>query len=204
MTSSRNKAEGSDAEGDDAVPGRILDAARELVLTVGVRRTTATEIARRSRISRMTLYRRFPDVQRILAALLTREFSALLHDVDAHVHAEKSGRERLVATALGVTRSLGAHPMFTRVLESDPEVLLPYVIARTGASQRNILAALRRGIEQGQDDGSIRAGDPELVARTVLLTVQSFVLSARIIAQESDPDAVLSELALLLDRYLTP
>jgi AcrR family transcriptional regulator len=199
MTSTRNKV-----DGDDAVSGRILDAARELVLTVGVRRTTATDVARAAGISRMTLYRRFPDVQRILAALLTREFAALLNDVDAHVHAEKSGRERLVAMAMGVTRRLGAHPLFARVLETDPEVLLPYVIARTGASQRNILAALQMGIEQGHDDGSIRAGDPELAARMVLMTVQSFVFSSRIIDRESDPDAVLTELALLLDRYLSP
>jgi len=106
--------------------------------------------------------------------------------------------------AMGVTRRLGAHLLFARVLETDPEVLLPYVIARTGASQRNILAALQMGIEQGHDDGSIRAGDPELAARMVLMTVQSFVFSSRIIDRESDPDAVLTELALLLDRYLSP
>jgi len=38
----------------------------------------------------------------------------------------------------------------------------------------------------------------------VLLTAQSFALSARIIETESDADAVLDELGLLLDRYLTP
>ncbi len=199
MMSTRNKIASS-----DAVPGQILDAARELVLAIGVRRTTATDVARVAGISRMTLYRRFPDVQRVLAALLTREFAALVDVVRAEVHAEQSGRQRLCAMALGVVRRLGVDPLFTRVLDVDPEVLLPYVIARTGASQHHILAALRLGIEQGQQDGSIRAGDPDVSARTVLLTAQSFALSARIIETESDADAVLDELGLLLDRYLTP
>jgi len=199
MASTRNKAGGA-----DAIPDQILDAAHALVLALGVRRTTATEIARTAGISRMTLYRRFPDVQRILAALLSRELAALLETVRAEVGGGVSARQRLCAMALGVTRRLGVDPLFVRVLELDPELLLPYIIARTGASQHNILAALRLGIEQGHVDGSIRTCDPELVARAVLLTVQSFVLSARIIEHESDPEAALTELGLLLGRYLTP
>ena len=200
MTSSGNKAE----VGGDPVAGRILDAARESVLAVGVRRTTATDVARAAGLSRMTLYRRFPDVRRVLAALLTREFTALLDDVRSQLQVAQSGRRRLCAMAIGVVRSLATDPLFARVLDVDPEVLLPYVITRTGASQRNILAALRLAIEQGHADGSIRAGDPELMARSVLLTVQSFVLSARIIERESNPEDALAELVLLLDRYLSP
>lgn len=200
MTSSGNK----DEMGGDAVSGQILDAAHELVLAVGVRRTTATDVARTAGISRMTLYRRFPDVQRVLAALLTREFAAHLDAVRTQLPSEQNSRQRLCSMAMGVTRHLGADLLFARVLDVDPEVLLPYVITRTGASQRNLLVALRSGIEAGHEDGSVRAGDPELMARSVLLTVQSFVLSARIIEQESDPERTLGELGLLLDRYLAP
>ncbi|WP_233345948.1 TetR/AcrR family transcriptional regulator, partial [Saccharomonospora iraqiensis] len=59
----------------------LLDAARECVLARGVRRTTLTDIARTAGVSRMTLYRRFPDVRSVLAALMTREFGALLREV---------------------------------------------------------------------------------------------------------------------------
>src|SRR5439155_16686451 len=40
----------------------VLEAARACVLAVGVRRTTLTDVARRAGLSRMTLYRRYPDV----------------------------------------------------------------------------------------------------------------------------------------------
>ncbi len=198
MTSTRNNSE------DDAVQERILDAARELVLAVGVRRATASDVARQAGISRMTLYRRFPDVQRVLAALLTKELSQLLDTVRAEVDASAPARERLCASAVGLVRGLSVDPLFARVLDVDPELLLPYVIDRTGASQHIVLAAVRGAIVEGQSDGSIRPCEPELTARAVQLTVQSFVLSARITERESDPEATLAELGLLLDRYLQP
>src|SRR5919109_3205356 len=58
--------------------GRLLDAARACVLAVGVRRTTLTDVARRAGVSRMTLYRRFPDLEGVLSAMMTREFGRLV------------------------------------------------------------------------------------------------------------------------------
>ena len=54
----------------------LLDAARACVLAVGVRRTTFSDVARRAGVSRMTLYRRYPDLDALLAALMTYEFGA--------------------------------------------------------------------------------------------------------------------------------
>lgn len=201
MLSTSNKVASAD---DDVVPDRILDAARELVLAVGIRRTTATDVARRAGISRMTLYRRFPHVQRILADLLTREFTELLAAAGVAIDPRQSARQRLCALARAGVQGLGRDPLFARVLQVDPDVLLPYVIDHTGASQRNVLAAARTVIADGHRDGSIRAGDPDLMARSILLTVQSFAFSARVIERESDPRAALDELELLLDRYLAP
>ncbi|MGZ4520326.1 MAG: TetR/AcrR family transcriptional regulator [Mycobacteriaceae bacterium] len=199
MASTRNKD-----EDDDTVPDQILDAARELVLAVGVTRTTATDVARKAGISRMTFYRRFADMQRVLADLLTRELSALIAAAALEVDAKANARQRLCSVALGVVRSLADDELFARVLDVDPELLLPYVIDRTGASQWIVLSAITRALADGRGDGSIRPCELEPVARTVLLTVQSFVLSARILVRESNPEAAFAELGLLLDRYLAP
>ena len=68
-----------DYEVQTATDGQTaLDAARECVLAVGVRRTTVTDVARRAGVSRMTLYRRYPDLEAVLAALMTREFGRLI------------------------------------------------------------------------------------------------------------------------------
>src|SRR3712207_1054015 len=68
---------GTGFEPDD---GGLLDAARECVLAVGVPRTTFSDVARRAGVSRMTLYRRFPDLEALLAALMTREFGRLVRE----------------------------------------------------------------------------------------------------------------------------
>src|SRR6476469_5780505 len=69
----------------DARPSRtpeteamLLDAALAELLAHGVRRTTASDIARRAGVSRQTLYRYWPDAQAVFAALVTRELLAAL------------------------------------------------------------------------------------------------------------------------------
>ena len=65
----------------DGVPDTetaILDAALAEVLAHGIRRTTASDIARRCGIARQTLYRYWPDAQSVFAALVTRELVAAL------------------------------------------------------------------------------------------------------------------------------
>ena len=73
MTSIRHNPE-THTSPDDG----YLDAAREAILAVGWSRTTLTDIARRAGVSRMTLYRRWPDTQTLLADLMTREWGVVV------------------------------------------------------------------------------------------------------------------------------
>ena len=182
----------------------ILAAARESVLQVGVRRTTATEVARRAGISRMTLYRRFGDMDSVLVALLTREIETLLTELSQQTTTLATARERLVETALlGVDR-MAADPLLTRLIELDPELLLPYLLDRAGTSHHVTRAALLATLADGQGDGSIRTVDGDAASWVLLVVVQAFVFAARMLAAESDTDAVRGELRRLLDRYLAP
>ena len=116
---------------------RLLDAARECVLAVGVRRTTVTDVARRAGVSRMTLYRRYPDLEAVLAALMTREFGRLIGQAAEGA----TTRERVVAMVVNGSRALASDPLFVRLLDVDPELLLPYVTRRLGGMQRIAVAA---------------------------------------------------------------
>ncbi|MGB8650791.1 MAG: TetR/AcrR family transcriptional regulator [Mycobacteriales bacterium] len=190
MPSQRN----SNAErGSDA----LLDAARDCVMDVGLRRTTLADVARRAGVSRMTVYRQFSDLDTLVGALLTRELVAVLDEVDARVRSLPTARERLVAAAVEVVRRLDAHPLYRRVLDLDPELLLPLVVDRFGSTQRAAMARIAEQVRAGQQDGSVRAVDPQRAATCVLLTAQSFVFSARLV-----DDAVVGELGLLLEGYL--
>ncbi|MEV4310864.1 TetR/AcrR family transcriptional regulator [Actinocrispum sp. NPDC049592] len=177
----------------------LLDAARACVLTIGVSRTTLTEVARRAEVSRMTLYRRFPDVRSLIAALMTREFGGLLTTtpVDA-----PTARERLVRTVIAGIRALTENPIMRGILDTEPELLLPYIVQRLGSTQRFAEEYLREEVKAGHADGSIRAGDVPTQARALLLVLQSFVLSLRPASSDVDSEDLLAELAGLLDRAL--
>ena len=60
---------------------RILEAAAYCIIAYGVDRVTLAEIARRARVSRPTVYRRWPDTRSILAALLTTRIVGALDAV---------------------------------------------------------------------------------------------------------------------------
>jgi AcrR family transcriptional regulator len=177
---------------------RVLDAARECVLAVGVRRTTMTDVARRAGVSRMTLYRRFPDLEAVLAALMTREFGRLI--AEAAQRAEgASTRERVVTTVVHGCRSLAADPLFVRLLDVDPELLLPYVTRRLGGMQRIAVAASTEAL--AVDDGSVRRdAPPEVLSAGIELIARGFVLASH---GELGVDPWV-ELGRAVDGYLRP
>jgi AcrR family transcriptional regulator len=186
----------------------VLDAVADSVRAVGVRRTTMAEIARRADLSRSTLYTHFSDVREATAALLTRELLALLAramaDVDPDAEAPVDGRHELVQRAVLLARVVPDDPLIDRILELDGELLVPYLVQRLGSSQRAILDAITDHVTSGQADGSIRAGDPRLLAFTAFLVTQSFVISARIAEAEHGREAALAELEHTLHRSLAP
>ena len=199
MTSLRN---------NDEVPttaDRLLNAARESILLVGWKRTTLTDVATRAGVSRMTVYRTYADMTELLADLMMREQAALVAAAVDSVAGSRDWPDRL---AIGVARTVAAlreNDLFRRMIDVDPEWVLPYLLERRGRFQESVLAVVGARIAEGQRDGGIRAGDPVVLARTVLLTAHGFALSAPIMTDAAVGQEVLDgELAELLRRYLTP
>lgn len=181
---------------------RILDAAYELVLAVGMRRVNMAELARAADVSRATLYRRFPNVDAVVAALTTRELAAI--SAAAFARPGKDARTTVVSGIVATVRAVREHPLTRKIVDVDPEFLLPYLVRRRGAStdaQLDLLVAALRG----GGDGSIRRGNRTRQARALWLAAWSFALTAPVLADDEvslqDLDR---ELRAMLDRYLSP
>lgn len=197
-----------DRSGDGAAAGvleaAILDAARECVLAFGVRRTSLSEVARRAQVSRPTVYRRWPDRTALVADLMTREWAGVFGAAEVRPLAGQTIRQRAVARIVDVTRKLRTHPLLRKIVDVDPELLQPYIFDRFGTSQRMAIASMAGWLRSGQQEGSVRPGDAEVLARAVLLAVQSNVLSGRLALDRITEAELDDELAIMLDRYLSP
>ncbi|CAM3873149.1 TetR/AcrR family transcriptional regulator [Nocardioides zeicaulis] len=162
--------------GDPRLDG-YLDAARDCILDVGWRRTTLTEVARRAGVSRMTMYRAWPDMGSLLGDLMTREWVGIAAATRVAA-ADTSTPAGIAAAALSTVRALRDNELFVRIVELDPDLMLPYLLSRRGRSQEALIEILAAEVASGQATGAIRAGDPVLLARSLVLAAHGFVFSA--------------------------
>ena len=160
-------------------------AARGGVPKFGVRRTTLSDVARRTGVSRMTVYNRFADLHDLMRALMTLEFGILLEQAADEAKGED------------------ARAPFRKVRAAEAALLGPYVLERLGGTQRVGLELIERSIAEGQADGPMRPGQVRALAGIVLLIEQSIVFSAPTIPGATRTE-LLAELENLLHGALAP
>lgn len=180
---------------------QLLTAARDCLLAVGWRRTTMTDVARRAGVSRMSVYRRWPDMSALIGDLMTREWST----VGAKLSAQSPRPDAEgIARAVGVVAlEIRRGELFRKIVDVDPELLIPYLLVRRGRTQNAMLDSIAGAIRAGQESTGIRAADPVLLARSVLLMATGFVFSAPTMVDESISEtALFDELVVALRNYL--
>lgn len=185
-----------------------LDAARACILDVGWRRTTLTEVARRAGVSRMTIYRAWPDMGSLLADLMTREWvgiASATQTAAGDATPDTTTPHGIATAALSTVRALRDNELFVRIVELDPDLMLPYLLHRRGRSQEALIEILAAGIAAGQESGTVRAGDPVLMARSLTLAGHGFVFSALTMTDDRiGLDELDDEYARLITRTLEP
>lgn len=163
-----------------------------------------SDVARTAGVSRMTLYRRFPDVRGMLSALITREFGRILGAATEAARSETTARGQLVVASVHTLRALAANPFMHAIIERDAEMLVPYIFERIGTSQRMAEEYLHAQLAAGQGDGSIRAGTLKVQARTIFMLLQPYVFAIRPSTSDIELEDLLTELGRLLDVALRP
>ncbi|HUC04742.1 MAG TPA: TetR/AcrR family transcriptional regulator [Acidimicrobiales bacterium] len=129
---------------------RVLDAALEAFLDFGIRRTSMGEIARRSRLSPATLYRRFNGKDDVVGAVGRREIERLLAAVDAEVDRLAPPDEQVIALFSSFLRAIRDNRLLQRLLTTEPDVVLPLLTVEAGpvvALGREYLAGFLRDLQ---------------------------------------------------------
>ncbi len=158
---------------DHPTNDRIMDATLEELAESGLAALIVEDVARRAKVTRMTVYRRFGDRQRLIEATMARESARLLAAV-ADADDPKAGPvERIVrslTTSLMIARK---HPLVAHWLATNPGELLDAVLANDAAVLRAGAAyvAASVGASSGPARRRSRGPDPE---RTGDLLVRLF------------------------------
>ena len=156
----------------------------------------------------MTIYRAWPDMPAVLGDLMTREWGEVVaqavEEADGSLGNGTDAADRIVAEVVATTRALRANELFVRIVELDPELLLPYLLTRRGRSQEAIAELTAGRLSEGQQDGSVRDGNPVAIARSLLLATHGFVLSAHtMVDDEVGEDDLDQELEHLVRRVIS-
>jgi AcrR family transcriptional regulator len=170
---------------------RIVDAAFRAVERFGLSRFTMDDVARVAGVSRQSVYRYFDSKDALIVALVYREEEAFIEGVRAAHSAHENLEDAMREAILFCLRTAREHPLLDRLLESEPDALLPFLTTR-GAG---VIGRARRVIEAlaGERDGV----DPSLVHRTADLAVRAIV-SYTLTPSDDPPEDVAREVARVL------
>ncbi|HEY2215510.1 MAG TPA: helix-turn-helix domain-containing protein, partial [Acidimicrobiales bacterium] len=119
-------------ESDDLDQERVLNAALDAFLDFGIRRTSMGEIAKRSGLSPATLYRRFAGKDDVVWAVGRREARRLIAEVDAGVDPTAGAEDQAVSMFVGFLAGLRSNRLLHRLLDTEPEVILPLLTRQAG------------------------------------------------------------------------
>jgi AcrR family transcriptional regulator len=161
----------------DATTERILDATFEQFLLVGLRRTTIDDVARRAGVGRVTIYRRVGQKHELVEAVILREVGRVVAEVSTAIAMLPDPQQRVVEAFVIGLRAMRGHPLLRRLLETEPEDLLPYLTLDAGASLaigRGFIADQIRDAARGK---GWRGPDPELIGEILTRLAQSLVLT---------------------------
>ncbi len=105
---------------------RIIEGAYACVARKGIAKTTVEDAARQAEVSRATVYRAFPggrqELINAVVAWATLEFFGRLYE---QVHDAASLEEVMERGIMFAHRSIVEHEVLQRVMQTEPEKLLP-------------------------------------------------------------------------------
>ena len=149
---------------------RILEATYRCVARWGMAKTTIEDAAREARVSRATVYRTFPggreELVSAVVAWATLEFFIRLHEQVQEAGSLEEVMERGIMFA---HRSIVEHDVLQRVMQTEPEKLLPTLTVESVRIRQGIAEFLVPFLEaRGVADGVDLREAADFLARMVL------------------------------------
>lgn len=177
---------------DLGVRHRLLRAALEVAAVHGITRLAMGDVARAAGLSRQTLYKYFPSKQALVSAVVATEAATIVEAVVAAVDRQPDRRDAVEAGMLAVLRLTRDHPLLDRLVRTEPEALIPLLVAESSPT----LLLVRDAV-----GGVIASRFPELDAvslRRLADMVARLLVSYAVSAPDDPPEVVAAAAARFL------
>jgi AcrR family transcriptional regulator len=190
--------------GDDALFDRVAAAALDEFAEHGIRRTSMEDVARRAGVSRMTVFRRFASKQRLVEIVIAREVHRGMQELDLLWEGAETLEDRLVAGFEFAGRYVRGHPLFDRLLRSEPEVLLPPLTLDGGPVLELYRSLIAQRLQVEVNAGRAATPDLDGVAEVIARLAISLLLTRDGTITLDNPQSVRRLVNLTLLPMLQP
>jgi AcrR family transcriptional regulator len=188
---------------NDALAERILDAALELASASGLRNLTMDDVAKRARVGRMTVYRRFGSKPTLLDALAVREARRCLQEIATALDPDAPIDQRFADLFVATLRVIREHPLLQRLARVEPDALILELTRDDSAIFRLLLDFLTGWITTAQRRGDLPPADPAPLAELAVRLGASFVLIPDSVIPLADDEATQRTIRALVAPLLT-
>lgn len=190
--------------GEDELVDRVVAAALDQFAEYGIRRSTIDDIARRAGVSKMTVFRRFENKQGLIAVVIAREIRRGMDELDRTWEAGRTLEEGLVEAFVFVGRYVRGHPLFDRLLRSEPEVLLPLITVDGGPALALYRSLIAERLHAEVNAGRAEPPDLDRAAEVIARLAQSLLLTQEGAISLADRDSLTALVRIALLPMLRP
>ena len=190
--------------GEDTLFDRVAAAALDEFAEHGIRRTSMEDVARRAGVSRMTVFRRFASKQRLIEIVIAREVHRGMQELDLLWEGAQTLEDRLVAGFEFAGRYVRGHPLFDRLLRSEPEVLLPPLTLDGGPVLELYRSLIANRLQVEVNAGRAASTDIDGVAEVIARLAISLLLTRDGTITLDDPQSVRRLVKLTVLPMLRP
>jgi len=186
------------ALGEDSLNAQIADAALEQFADLGIRRSSMDDVARRAGVSRMTVFRRFGSKDRLVQAVIEREIQRAWAELEQIWATTGTTEQRLLEAFVYAVRFIRDHPVYDRLIRSEPEAVLPLLTIGGDPVLSLYRSIATRWLQSEADHGHIAPADLGTAAEVIARLALSLVLTPATISPSNDRQHLASIVRMLM------
>jgi AcrR family transcriptional regulator len=186
------------APGADELLDRVCVAALDHFAEYGLRRSTIDDIARRAGVSKMTVFRRFQNKQGLIEVVIAREIRRAMEELDRGWDPRDTLEEGLIHAFEFVGSFVRGHPLFDRLLRSEPEFMLPLITVDGGPALELYRSLIAHRLRAAVTAGRAASADIDRAAEVIARLAQSLLLTSAGMISLEDHESIVALVRLAL------